>query len=95
MSQISKCLEESVRNIKSVAKEIKKGRTLSMEDAELLLDLIEMSGKLRNSAIWHDHHSKYTNKQLAKKYSLSTSRISQIANIPMDDAEQRQLMLNF
>jgi len=87
-------LQEAVNNVDTLIKRVKSGRSISDEDAQLLIKLIENGTKLRNIAIRHDYESQFTYKKLTEKYALSRSRIYQIANIPDDSVEQRQLKLN-
>jgi hypothetical protein len=94
MNQISKSLKDAVKNIGAISKKVKAGNLLSDGDAQVLLQLIENSRKLRDIAIQKDYQGRFTSKKLSAKYSLSKSRIYAIANMPDEDTEERQLRLN-
>jgi hypothetical protein len=90
----SKHLKEAVNGIGALTKNVRKGNLLSDEDAKLLLQLIDSSKKLRDIAIRQDYESRFTSAKLSAKYSLSKSRIYEIANMPDDNVEEKQLKLN-
>jgi hypothetical protein len=75
---LHKALTEAQLKIDAVQKEIASGYLLTNGEAQMLNDMANQITNLRNSMVQYELTHGVSGKDVARKYSLSEARISQI-----------------
>lgn len=85
MARLTHHLQNAIIALDQVNTEVKQGARLSPGELELLASLTDQIAVVRNQMILCDLEYGLTGKEVAVKYGLSPSRISQIKRLALEN----------